>query len=79
MNGELESRVDVFRINQMNGEIQTTNILDRETQAVYDLTVSMVDVAFVGVSTYVWYKCTLHAYVCMYICTVLLHCHICAQ
>ena len=47
VNGQLESRVDVFRINQMNGEIQTTNILDRETQAVYDLMVSKVDVACV--------------------------------
>ena len=78
MNGQLESRVDVFRVNQMSGEIQTTNILDRETQAVYDLTVSMVDVACV-------YRMCLHMvqvyFACMrtYVCTVLMHCHICAQ
>lgn len=47
VDGNLEPRAEVFRINQMSGEIQTTNILDRETQAVYDLTVSRVHVACV--------------------------------
>ena len=68
VNGQLESRVDVFRINQMNGEIQTTNILDRETQAVYDLMVSKVDVACV-------YRMCLHMvqvyFACM--CTYILY------
>ena len=36
----LEPRTEVFRIDERSGEIQTTNILDRETQAKYDLTVS---------------------------------------
>ena len=47
VNGELEPRVDVFRINQMTGEIQTTNLLDRETQAVYELIVSLLYVLHV--------------------------------
>lgn len=60
VNGELEPRVDVFRINRMTGEIQTTNLLDRETQAVYELIVSLL---------YVLHVCTecvcVYAYACI--------------
>lgn len=70
VDGNLEPRVEVFRINQMSGEIQTTNILDRETQAVYELTVSRDACCM----------CVYNMCVCVHICihkfTLNLHLHL---